>query len=76
MDDRPVRVTCYSGHTYAERPLSFVFDNKEHTVKEIEKEGQTPGARLFKVRTVEDRVFVLAYNEKYDEWAAFEKTRG
>jgi len=44
MDDRPVKVTCYSGHIYAERPLSFVFDNKEHTVKEIEKEWQAPGA--------------------------------
>ena len=75
MADRPVKVTCYSGHTYAERPLSFVFDKKEHKVKEIEKEWQAPGARLFEVRTVEDRVFVLAYNERYDEWAAFEKAR-
>ncbi len=73
MDDRPVKVTCYSGHKYAERPLSFVWGAKEHQVKEIEHEWQAPGARLFQVRTVEGRVFILSYNEKYDEWAVLER---
>ena len=65
-------VTCYSGHTYAERPESFVWEGVKRMVKEVVKEWQEPGARLFEIRTEDGRMFVLSYNGKYDEWAAFE----
>jgi hypothetical protein len=45
-------------------------------VKQIEKEWQEPGARLFKVVTEDSRVFILSYNERGDEWSAFELTKG
>ena len=65
-------VTCYSGHTYAERLESFVWEGVKRMVKEVVKEWQEPGARLFEIRTEEGRMFVLSYNERGDEWSAFE----
>ena len=76
MIDKPVQVVCYSGHTYAERPVSLIWEDMEHKVKQIEKEWQEPGARLFQIRTEDGRLFVLSYNERGDEWSAFELTRG
>jgi hypothetical protein len=68
-------VTCYSGYTYGERPESFVWEGIEHRVKKVVKEWQEPGARLFKIVTEDGRSFVLSYNNKYDEWSAFEVVR-
>jgi hypothetical protein len=76
MAVKPVQVTCYSGHTYAERPEALILEGIEHKVKQIEKEWQEPGARLFKVVTEDSRVFILSYNERGDEWSAFELTKG
>ena len=72
MADRTVQVTCSSGHTYAERPDSLIWEGVEHKVKKIEKEWQEPGARLFQVRTEGGGLFVLSYNERGDEWSAYE----
>jgi hypothetical protein len=76
MTDKPVKVVCYSGHTYAERPMSLIWEGIEHKVKEVEKEWQEPGARLFKVRIEDGRLFILSYNERGDEWSAFELVKG
>jgi hypothetical protein len=76
MAERPVLVTCYSGQTYAERPVSLIWGGFEHKVKQIEKEWQEPGARLFKVRIEDGRLFILSYNERGDEWSAFELVKG
>lgn len=75
MTIKPVGVICYSGHTYAERPDSLIWEGIEHKVKLIEKEWQEPGARLFKVITEDDRIFILSYNERGDKWSAFEVFR-
>jgi hypothetical protein len=76
MAVKPVQVTCYSGHTYAERPESLTWEGIVYKVKRIEKEWQEPGARLFKVLTGDSRFFILSYNERGDEWSAFELTKG
>jgi hypothetical protein len=76
MADKPVKVVCYSGHTYAERPVSLIWEGIKHKVKQIEKEWQEPGARLFQVRTGDGRLFILSYNERGDEWSAFELVKG
>jgi hypothetical protein len=76
MVDKLVQVVFYSGHTYAERPVSLIWGGIEHKVKGIEKEWQEPGARLFQVCTEDGRLFVLSYNERGDEWSAFELTKG
>ena len=67
-----LKVTCYSGHTYAERPRSFLWQGREYNVKQIEKAWQEPGKRLFKVITDEGKLFELCYNEAADQWSAIE----
>ena len=32
-----LKVNCYSGHTYAERPRSFTWEGAEYDVEAIEK---------------------------------------
>ena len=67
-----LKVTCYSGHTYAERPMSFLWQGIEYKVEEIEKAWQEPGKRLFRVITENGKLFELCYNEADDRWAAVE----
>ena len=43
-----LKVSCYSGQTYAERPKSFAWAGVEYEVEEIEKEWLEPGERHFR----------------------------
>ena len=70
--ENSLQVTCYSGHTYAERPQSFLWQGEEYKVKEIENAWQEPGKRLFKVITEKGKPFKLCYNEANDQWLATE----
>ena len=67
---RMIRVSCYSGHTYAEEPQSFTWQQEENKVDKIEKEWREPGKKLFKVTTDSGKSFKLCYNEANDQWAA------
>ena len=64
-----LEVTCYSGHTYAEEPRSFTWEGTEYQVQEIEKAWQEPGERYFQVRTTDNKLFKLCYNEVRKEWS-------
>jgi len=63
-----IEVKCYSGYTYAEKPVSFTLRGKEHRVESIEKEWRGPGERWFLVKTGDNKYFKLCYNEAQDEW--------
>jgi hypothetical protein len=63
-----VQVRTYSGHTYAQRPLSFTLGEREHQVKEVLKAWREPGAACFRVLTEEGLTFTLAYQEAKDQW--------
>ena len=63
-----LKVNCYSGHTYAERPQSFEWQGIEYEVEEIEKAWLEPGERHFRVRTGAGKFFQLCYNETEGEW--------
>jgi len=67
-----IQVNCYSGHTYAERPQSFLWQETEYKVEEIEKAWQEPGKKLFKVITAQGKSFELCYHETEDQWSATE----
>jgi len=73
---QPAQVQCYSGHSYAERPLSFHWQGEVHEVKKIEKEWLEPGRRHFLARTESERLFELCYHEEDDEWSAVEVVKG
>ncbi len=64
-----LKVNCYSGHTYAQRPVSFTLEGIEYEVKEVEKEWLEPGERHFLVRTQDNKTFGLCYNEAKDQWS-------
>jgi len=67
-----LKVNCYSGYTYAERPKSFLWEGVEYEIEEIEKEWLEPGERHFQVRTGGNKLFQLCYNEIYNEWSLTE----
>ena len=73
LSDTEVR--CYSGHTYAEEPRSFQWQGIEYKVAEIEKAWQEPGERHFQVRTGDNKLFQLCYNETEERWSLIEVVR-
>ena len=71
-----LKVSCYSGYIYAERPMSFTWQNVEYKVEAIEKEWLEPGERHFLVRTGDNKLRQLCYNEKKQEWSIIEPAGG
>ncbi len=67
-----LKVKCYSGHTYAEEPRSFQWQGVEYEVVEVERAWQEPGERYFQVRTRDNKMFQLCYNEAEDQWSLIE----
>lgn len=70
-----LKVNCYSGHTYAEEPRSFLWQGIEYEVEEIERAWQEPGERYFQVKTRNNKLFRLCYNEAEDRWSLIELVR-
>lgn len=70
-----LKVKCYSGHTFAERPVSFSWQGVSYEVEEVEKAWLEPGTRCFLVRSGENKSFKLCYNEVTDKWRITEYTR-
>jgi len=67
-----IRVSCYSGRTYAERPKSFIWKGIEYKAEEVEKEWREPGRKFFRVTTERGKLFELCYDEAEDSWSAVE----
>ena len=61
-----IKVGCYSGRSYAERPKSFIWEGTEYKAEEVEKEWQEPGRKFFRVTTDGGRLFELCYYEIED----------
>ena len=70
-----LKVNCYSGHTYAERPVSFTWQGVDYEVEEVEKAWQGPGERCFLVKTRDNKSFQLCYNEAEDQWSLIEPAK-
>jgi len=64
-----VEFNCYSGHTYAERPVSFLWQGIKYQVQEIEKSWQEPEERHFQTRTKDNNIFHICYNEGKKQWS-------
>lgn len=74
-DNSLLKVNCYSGHTYAESPRSFQWEGVAYEVEVIEKTWREPGERYFKVRTGDNKLFELCYNETEKRWSITELVR-
>jgi hypothetical protein len=70
-----IEVKCYSGYTYAQRPISFTWHGRDYEVDDIEKEWLVPGGRWFLVKTEGSKYFKLCYNEAQDEWSITEAVK-
>ncbi|GAI24973.1 unnamed protein product [marine sediment metagenome] len=70
-----LKVNCYSGHTYAERPKSFEWEGRKYEVERIEKAWVGSEGRHFQVRTRDNKLFQLCYNETNKQWSLTELVR-
>jgi hypothetical protein len=62
-------VECYSGQTFAERPLALYWEDERLEITEILSRWRTPENIRFIVRIEDGRIFHLAYNETEDLWS-------
>ena len=62
-----IYVDSYSDYK-ANEPLRFALDEETYDIASIEDRWQEPNAEYFQVRTVEDRLYLLRYDEHADEW--------
>ncbi len=65
---KPVQVSCYSGRDYAERPLSFVMDDRTFEIETVVKEWKEPGEKHFLVADRDSNLYELCYNERHIQW--------
>ena len=75
MNLNDLEVNCYSGYTYAERPFSFTWQGINYEVETIEKNWQEPQKRYFQVKTIDNKLFQLCYNETKKWWSLIELVR-
>ena len=61
-------VECRSDSEYAERPLALMWNGQRYEVVEILARWRTPGEKIFRVRTSDEKTFELIYREGPDEW--------
>jgi hypothetical protein len=64
-----VVVECYSGHTYADRPIAFLWNGRRHLIEKTIKRWRLPEGPGFRVVTVNGIKCDLVYRERQDEWS-------
>ena len=62
------QVECFSGHSYAQRPVAFVWQGERLEVTEVDAEWHTTEGKRFWVHTPVGRRFELRYLAAKDEW--------
>ncbi|NJC97025.1 MAG: hypothetical protein C3F07_19335 [Anaerolineales bacterium] len=61
-------VECRSDTTFAERPLSLLWQGCRYEIAEIIARWRGPTEKGFRVKTVDGQAFDLTYREIPDEW--------
>ena len=67
-------VTCHSGHNYADRPTSFVWNNERYEITKIEREWLESGEKHFIVQAIKEETpqdekrFEICYDTREDIW--------
>ena len=61
-------VECRSDSEYAERPVALQWRDQRLEIVEILSRWRTPSGKGFRVRTPDDQVFVLTYDEISADW--------
>jgi hypothetical protein len=63
-----MRVECRSDSEYAERPIALYWQEQRLEIVEILSRWRTPAGKGFRVRTADDQIFELIYNEISADW--------
>lgn len=61
------QVSFFSGHTYAQRPVRFIWDGQTYQVDRVLAEWKTPDGKIFLVRTTDDQEFEIVYDRHSDQ---------
>jgi hypothetical protein len=72
----PIRVECYSGHTYAQEPRAFEWEGRRYQVERVVKRWRTPAGPCFRVEVAGisnlqpliSNFVDLTYLESTDQW--------
>ena len=62
------QVECHSEATYAERPTAVNWQGQRLLVSEVLASWRVPEGVRFRVRTEDDQIFELVYDEASDIW--------
>jgi hypothetical protein len=71
---QPIKVTCYSSHSYADRPTSFVWNDERYDINSIERECLEPGEKHLIVRAARkdaakrEKRLHICYHTQEDLW--------
>ncbi len=55
------QVSFYSGHSHAERPVAFTWNDKCYQVENVIAEWRTPDGKIFLVQTTDGQKFELIW---------------
>jgi hypothetical protein len=61
-------VFCHSDSVYAERPTALEWDGEKVFIEQIISRARVPGGKIFRVRTTNEQLFDLHYDEVNDLW--------
>ncbi len=61
-------VECRSDTEYAERPIALHWQGQRLEIAEILSRWRTQAGKGFRVRTTDDQIFELVYNELDADW--------
>ncbi len=62
-------VEMRSDHNYIGRPLAFTWQGKRFEVADVLIRYQTPHGYQFRVRTIDNNIFVLDFDSPADRWS-------
>jgi hypothetical protein len=71
---RPIQVICYSGHSYADKPKSFISNGEQYDIDSIEREWLEPREKHFIVKTIRaghsksEKRCHICYDTREDTW--------
>lgn len=71
----PVKVECHAGYKADEYPMRFYWENIRLEIEEImdrwyhgNQNPEFPAANYFKVRTADEKIFMLKHETENDKW--------
>ena len=68
MNEQSELVRCISSHTYAQRPVSFTYKDREYQVKQMIAEWREPSEKSFIVLSECGQRFKLSFDYEEQVW--------